>query len=364
MVEVVFWSNRKGKTMKRMLTIALSVVLLLVALMMVASAEVMIVNDVTSITGWEGVEENTELCAGKTVLSHTYTKPLYATWGYPEGKEKDDFDQIVVSHVFTEPMDISSMNYLSMEIYASNKDIFTHRFIVELTSSGQRDKEENSYAGTLDKYATDMGNNWYLLEIPIVDLKTVPKNDTGLNKTACNFMRFYYDDGFGTAFEVGDGFTIGIRKLGFSAEKETGAEDAEAVNAINALYEPLASIKKGDINAENYETVKAQLAAAKEAYKNAKENVQEKVRETYSVLSIASTVDAALREYEDSLNTEAPVTTSAPAPESTPDSNQAGKTDKSAGCSSSVSGLLLPLILIALPGFLFARRKKDGAGEA
>lgn len=361
-VELISIHKERKKTMKRMIAIVMTLVLALSCLMVIASAEETVVTDASDITGWEGVEANTALCPGKTVLTKTYTKPLYATWGYPEGKTKDDFQQISISHVFTQPIDISSLNFLSLELYATDRAVFEHRFIVELTSSGQKDKEENSYAGPLDKYATDMGGNWYLIEIPIVDLKSVPKNDTGLNKTACNFMRFYYDDGFGTAFEVGnDGFTIGIRKLGFVDEKTTGAEDLETVNSINALYEPLSSIKKGDISAENYETVKAQLAAAKEAYKNAKESVQERVRETHNVLTIASTVEAALRAYEDSLVTKEIVTTGAPASDTKPDTNKTEQPEK-AGCESSVSVTLLPVALITGIGtamFSFKKRKDN-----
>ncbi len=198
--------------MKKVLTIFMAILMLVPCITLAVTAQETVVNDTYVNTGWEGLNVDTDLCPGRTVLSKTYTKPFLASWG--EGYNKDTHTQITFNHVFGNPYDISEMAYLTMEVYASKSDVFANRFIIELTSSGTRDSQENNYGGSLTNYVTDIGDNWYLIELPIS--KMTGTAGGGFNKESINYMRMYSDNN--TVYEVGEGFTFAIRSLGFSAE--------------------------------------------------------------------------------------------------------------------------------------------------
>lgn len=210
--------------MKRVLAITIALLLMLPCFLIPASAEFYSVNSVWSADGWFGLDANTTLCPGRTVMAKTYTKPLYATWGYPTGTGMTDYAQIAFGCVFNTAYNISTMKYVSMELYTTDRSVFNRRFILELTSSGVKDNQENYYAGALTKYVTALHDGWYLVEIPIAELKTAQGG--GLNRENCNYMRLYYDDGSGTPFAVGDGFMFGIRDFGFSEERAYRRKEA------------------------------------------------------------------------------------------------------------------------------------------
>ena len=76
-----------------------------------------------------------------------------------------------------------------------------------------------------------------------------------------------------------------------------GQQPADA-EAVIALYEAVADITAGKVNADNYETVKTQLAAAVDAYNAANGEVQMLVDEALNVAKIERAVGRALEQYE------------------------------------------------------------------
>ena len=345
--------------MKKIFAIIITILILVPCFSIFTSAEasvdIITVSDCSSNVGWEGLDENTEIVTGETILAKTFTKPIYATWGYPDGKTKDDFQQILFNYVFPEAKDISNMTYLTFELYATDKAVFDHRFVLELTSSGEKDKEENNLGKALTEYVTDLGENWYRVEIPIADLKG--QVNGGLDNTKCNYMRLYYDDGFGTAFTYEGSFVFGVRSVRFTKERATSLEDAAKVDAIVKLFDPIASIKAEDINAENYETIKEQIAAAKQAYQAADEFVQEGVRAKHNVISIISTIGTGIRKYEEALNA---ATTDTSSDETVPNdgtettAEDTEPTEKS-GCGSTIALGVLPVVLLGVVGFIYRK---------
>ncbi len=564
--------------MKKFLAMAITLILLASCMMLptfAAEGDIVVYDYEGSSNGeWlngdkpNGValDSNTSLIPGKTVLTKTYTKPFNATWGYPAGTNKADYDQITMNYTFASAVDISEMTYLALDVYSQSPDLFGHRFIVELTSSGKHDNEENNYAGAFSTFVTPMGDNWYRVEIPIASIKTTAGG--GLDKTACDFMRFYYDDGFGTPYAYeGESFTFGVKKvyftntkteapkapattdntvtvsecntmLGWVVDGATGSgvatvENSTAISAtyngvlwsgwlasgdtstkpssykkismshkfsyayditemeylrlelyvsdpaafngkryvveltaggthdnkeanaagsfdalagkelvagwnsieipmskftgtagggldkgscnflrmyyddpnttgytaadlvvavrkigfsklsyaeeneapeiarIVGLFNPIKDIKKGDITAENYETVKAQFDAASAAYAAASESIQEAVREQCSAHMVIATVRQAISTYEESLENDnssagdnngtdnGGVDNTPTEPEAADSSVDTEPAEKKKGCGSSVAGMSLVVVLCAGAAVVFGRKKEE-----
>ncbi len=221
--------------MKKVLTLFMALILLLSCFTVMASAQDYPVNDVYVLDGWSDeanngadntLELNTTLSPdGKPVVSKTYTKPFYVSWG--SNPPADGYDQIVFSYKFGKPYDISGIydtGYLSLEVYATNINVLAKRFIVELTSSGTKDTNENNNNGAaINNNITDLGGKWYRVDIP---LSTFSKEaGGGLEKTACNYFRMFYDGGNSDPYTYDGEFTFAVRSIGFSTGAEGGASE-------------------------------------------------------------------------------------------------------------------------------------------
>ncbi len=315
------------------------------------------------------MDNNTTLIAGKTVPTKTYTKPLHATWGYPEGKTAADFDQISIAYSFANAVDISNMKWIAFEFYSPDKSLFDHRWRFALTSNGDwKGHSADTNGRAINGNITDLGDGWYRVEIDIDATFATASKDGGLDKTKCNYFRMYYD----ATETVGNGpftftgsYTFGVRSIAFAKYKMSEAnlpdDTPEKVAAIVALFAPIKDIKTGDVTAENYESVKAALAAAEEAYKAADEAIQERVRAECDVIIIMGAVKQAITAYEkpasDTPTDTNPADTAAA--DTTPASEtSADTTEESKGCGSSIGISAVALVLVCALGVAVYTDKK------
>ena len=199
--------------------------------------------------------------------------------------------------------DISEMKYIVFDLYVSDAALIDGiEFDFEISSAGKSDNEELYWRMTLAALkGSSLTDGWNHFE---VDLSTYTKTQgaTPFDSTAWDFLRLYNRG----EFDAGDGFTIAFKNIGFAAISEAAQAGAAAVQAIVELFTPLANINKGDVNAENYEMINAQMKAATEAYDAADMSVQALVDETeiseVKVSKIKRNVTNALEAYEKSLN--------------------------------------------------------------
>ncbi len=219
--------------MKKVLILFLTLILLLPCFSGIATAQNVVVNDVYVDTGWDFSDDTGTATdeLGENVMARKYTKPLHATWGYPENKTEADFDQISFSYTFSESYNLTNMIYLTMEIYADDiENLLNHRWILSLSSDGGSTFTKSN-GQDLEPVITDIGGGWYRVDIKFRNMIWVGYS-ANFNETACNYFRMYYD---GTETQTssgvvgpftfeGENYTFGIRSIGFS---DTSANDVE-----------------------------------------------------------------------------------------------------------------------------------------
>ena len=289
-------------------------------------ADRVIITDGSDLAGWVGESSSgipepvlDETLDDYPVVAFTYTGQIYNEGGYnhPEGTNHKPTNGVKIHYkavaTETKAHDLTGMKYMIFDLYVSDPaKVEGVNFWLELTSVGKPDTEEINWKQPLSAYVGgEVVAGWNHIELDLSTGKLGSKDD-GLNMANWNFMRIFNSQGF----DAGEGFTLAFKNVYFStrapkaeaaAEAEKAAAEAAkaAAEAITALYAPIADISTGDITAENYETVKAQLAAALEAFNAAESSVQLAVEEAYDVGKIERSVTRALEKYEDSLNTPA-----------------------------------------------------------
>ena len=273
-----------------------------------------IVTNGTTVEGWSHTDPansglvspaiNEELGA----VGATYTGLLYANGGYkhPDGDGVKPTNGLKLGYTVVndtnypkKSFDISEMKYIVFDLYVSDAALIDGiEFDFEISSAGKSDNEELYWRMTLAALkGSALTDGWNHFE---VDLSTYTKTQgaTPFDSTAWDFLRVYNRG----EFDAGEGFTFAFKNIGFSATSEAAQAGAAAAQAIVDLFAPLADIDKGDITADNYETVKAQWLAATEAYNNAEEGVQIAVDEACNASKINRNVERALETYEEELN--------------------------------------------------------------
>ena len=325
--------------MKKLLAIVLTLTLMLSGMVMGVAAEDTLLSapvdgaaeEITitkceDISGWvdytgEGLpafELTTELDAeGASAIMWKYTGVVHSNggWNRPEGATGVKINWKDPEGAY----DISGMNYLVMDLYVSHPDLIAGvRFDVELTSSGRPDKLENSAQKTLPALAgTTLLEGWNHLEIPLTGFDVGKGTDQlPLEPTAWNFIRMYNLDGFDT---LGETLVLAVKYLGFSTSSPQAEAAQAAAQSVLDLYAPLADISTGDITADNYETVKAQLEAAADGYNAATDAIKFAVEEQIDVTKIERAVTRALEKYEESLVPDEPETPTEPETPDEPD---------------------------------------------
>lgn len=329
--------------MKKLFAVMLAALMLLSCMIVAPAAEEgntrVIITDCSVIDGWAGepqsgvpdAEMNTELDE-YPVVSFTYTGEIYNEGGWKnpvlgDGKTPTNGVKIHYRPAATETKeyDLTGMNYMVFDLYVSDPEpVKNVTFWLELTSSGRSDVEERCWKQTLAQYkGAPIEAGWNHIELDM----SSSRSDYDFNITKWNFLRIFNSEGF----NAGEGFTLAIKNFYFSATSVAAEQAKAAAQAILDLYAPIADIGTGSINADNYETVKAQLAAAVEAYNAADAKTQVAVDGQLDSSKIERNVTRALEKYEDELNQPAePDTPDTPTPDlptAEPDADDEPATD-------------------------------------
>ena len=289
-----------------------------------------IITDGSDLAGWagEGGSGIPEPVLNETlddypVVSFTYAGEIFneGGWKNPNGDGAKPTNGVKIHYrvakTDVEAYDLTGMSYLIFDLYVSDPAMVEGvTFWLELTSSGTQDKEERNWRKTLTEYVGgEVVAGWNRIEL---DLSSTT-SDSGFNVANWNFMRIFNSQGF----NAGEGFTLAFKNVYFSTTSPKAEQAKAAAVAVTELFAPIADISSGDITAENYETVKAQLAAAVEAYIAADTATQAAAEATYDIGKIERSVTRALEKYEEELNKpaepETPAEPDAPAEPTTPD---------------------------------------------
>ena len=310
--------------MKRLFAVGLALLMLLSVCLVGVSASParVIITACDSLEGWSNNDKpfdtsnvpepvlNADL-DDYPVVSFTYVGPAFNNGG-SNRPDVTAHTGMKISYTSEQSYDLTGMNYFIFDLYVSNAAAIRNTTLyLELTSSGAPDKEETGFKMSFEQMkGSELVDGWNHIELAL----SASNSKLGeTNWSAWNFMRIYNGD----AFDAGEGLTIAFKNIYFCEESPTVAAAKAAATTIAELFASIADVSTGDITAENYETVKAQLAAATEAFNAAEIGVQAAVEETCDVGKIERNVTRALEKYEASLNT--PAEPDVPAEPETPD---------------------------------------------
>ena len=124
-------------------------------------------------------------------------------WTYGKTEGAQGTGGFMYTYESATPVDISSMKYISFDICISTRkadgayiDVeamkAVEEFNLELTSSGECDKKENSIIFSLEDYVKKLVPGWNTIQIPISSLnKSSATDDGGLDKTQWNYLRLF-----------------------------------------------------------------------------------------------------------------------------------------------------------------------------
>lgn len=203
--------------------------------------------------------------------------------------------------------DISGMKFMVLDFYISDASAIENAlFYLELSSrpGGNVDMEENNIRASLSQIAgKPIVDGWNHLEISLDAMTQGTGNDKpiAMDPTRFKTMRIYSTQ---NDIDLGDKeLVVAYKNFGFIESSKAADIAKEAAESVIALFEQIADIGTGDITADNYETVKAQLAAALEAYEAADVGTQAAVEEAgINANKIKRTIERALDKYEEELN--------------------------------------------------------------
>lgn len=306
--------------------------------------------------GWR----NSKVDAGKTPLSVMELDGEKAAGGTITGSAENYHATIRFLYYTPTPIDISEMKYIEFDFYYSDASKFTasNEIMFELTSSGQQDKAEISAT-----IKPELKDGWNHIKVAISDLR--PGSSEPFEYTAWNFFRLYISGPYNLGSES---LTIAIDNLKFwDGLNEDGLDEEEmkrqellakiqpTMDAINLLKD----IKdKTDINTDNLETVKANVAAAYELYNALSEDEKSLVSDEGG-LKILKTPERSLQKYEKAN----PPAEEKPEEKPEDDTNTEGNTetpDDKGGCGSSLTvGAVATMLLTGAWVAISARKKND-----
>lgn len=236
--------------MKKLFCFLMSILMIASCLTLVAPAEEseeiarVAVTDGSTIEGWSNNSSansgipapaiNTEIDdQGYGAVAVTLVGEIYANGGYkhPDGDGKEPTNGLKMAYQVAkdtvkgvESYDLSGMNYLAFDLYVSNAAVMNAvEVYLELTSSGKSDVQERSWKRPLTQLkGSPLTDGWNHFEIALNS--NTFEQDPGLNMTAWNFFRLYN----GTAFNAGEGLTVGIKNLCFVASSSTQDDEPAA----------------------------------------------------------------------------------------------------------------------------------------
>ncbi len=170
--------------------------------------------------------------------------------------------------VLEAPVNATGMDTLEIDFYFSDLDVMNidlGEATFEMSSSGAPDGAELFvFFADLFKSIENPKVGWNHAAVPIAQMKKSDVAQKGeFDISSINHIGIYWTkcvtEKIGMTMKIDN-----IRLTNGAAEKE--AAEAAAVEAVVAAAYALKDIKKADINADNYEEIKAQVAAAREAY--------------------------------------------------------------------------------------------------
>ena len=282
--------------MKKIMAVVLAALMLLSCVTIVSadSPKRVMITACDDLAGWSNndkpfAENNVPEPAMSTdladypVVSFTYTGAVHGNggWGRP-AEQISEMQGTKIAYKAETPFDLTGMNYVIFDVYVSNAAALSGvKFYMELTSGGQPDKEEIGFQMTFaEMKGSELVDGWNHIELALAASNT--KYGDPINWSAWNFLRIYN----GTNYDAGEGLTIAFKNFYF-CEVSVAAQQAQAAaQSIIDLYTPIAEISSGDITAENYESVKSQLAAAIAAYNSAEVAIQSAVTEVVDASKI------------------------------------------------------------------------------
>ncbi len=311
--------------MKKSLAIVLCVLMLVSSLTVVSFAEQeeaparVEITSGSTIDGWSnnsGADSgiavpaiNTEIDdEGKGAVAITLTGEVYPNGGYnnPAGKGTKPTNGLKLAYKAGEDKpkginkyDLTGMNYIVFDLYLSDASVLSgKKMFFELTSAGSLDKKEICWEMSLDELKGDtLTDGWNHFEVALDSNNRTTDTEGPFDSTQWRMLRFYNGDGF----DAGEGYIFAVKNVYFSSVSEAADRAKAQAQSIIEMYQAIEGIKAENITAENYETIKAQLAAAVEAYQAATVGVQAIVDEAVSTGKLERSVTRAIEAYEESL---------------------------------------------------------------
>jgi hypothetical protein len=306
--------------------------------------------------GWR----NSKVDAGKTPLSVMELDGEEGAGGTITGSAENYHATIRFLYYTNTPIDISGMKYIEFDFYYSDASKFTsaNEIMFELTSSGQQDKAEIS---TTIKPKLESG--WNHIKIAIADLRS--GSPEPFEATAWNFFRLCINGPYNLG---SDTLTLAIDNLKFwnglnedgldeeeTARQEMLAKIKPTMDAINLLKD----IKDDtDINADNYATVKANIAAAYELYHALGEEEKSMVSEEGG-FRILKTAERSMEKYEEKNAPEEEKPEEKPEDDNT-NTGDNTETPTKGGCGGVLTvGAVATMLLAGAWVTMVARKKND-----
>jgi len=246
--------------------------------------------------GWR----NSKVTEGKPALTVQELDGQKAAAGTLTGSSEQYFNTIRFLYYTATPIDITAMKYVEFDIYFSDASKFTsaNEVMFELTSSGNQDSAEISTT-----FKPELQTGWNHIKVAIADLRSGSSNP--FDATAWNFFRLCINGPYNLGSET---LTVAIDNLKFwDGLNEDGLDEEEqkrqellakvqpTLDAINLLKD----IKnKGDVTADNYATIKANVLAAYELYNALNEEEKSMVTDEGG-FKILKTAERIVADYEE-----------------------------------------------------------------
>ena len=311
--------------------------------------------------GWR----NSKVDAGFPGLTVEELDGEMAAAGTLTGSGDNYFQALRFLYYTATPIDITAMKYVEFDLYFSDASQFTNanEIMFELTSSGGQDSAEISTT-----FKTTLQDGWNHIKVEIATLKSGSSNP--FDPTAWNFFRLCINGPFNlgsdTLTVAIDNFTFwdGLNEDGLDEEEakrqELLAKVQPTLDAIN-LFKDIKN--KGDITAENYATVKANVEAAYALY-NALNEEEKALVTDEGGYKILKTAERMLEDYEEAN----PPAEEKPEDENGDETNNEGNTNEgennteepTKGCGGVLSvGAVATMILAGAWVTIAARKKND-----
>lgn len=311
--------------------------------------------------GWR----NSKFSEGKPALTVMELDGEKGAGATITGSSEQYFNTIRFLYYTATPVDITAMKYVEFDIYFSDASKFTNanEIMFELTSSGSQDNAEISTT-----FKPELKDGWNHIKVEIAALRSGSSNP--FEATAWNFFRLCINGPYNLGSET---LTVAIDNFKFwDGLNEDGLDEEEAkrqellakvqptLDAINLLKE----IKdKGDVTADNYATIKANVEAAYALYNALNEEEKAMVTDEGG-FKILKTAERVVEDYEE----KNPPSAEKPEekPEEQPNENDTNKGDNTQeptdtkGCGGVLTvGAVATMVLAGAWVTIAARKKND-----